>query len=50
MLELASSNDPADTPGDQPACDLPPRATIYAAPDDLTQVADWLQERTADGV
>jgi hypothetical protein len=54
-LELASNDHPADAPGDQP-----PRARSaavaraaawldYAVPDDLTQVADRLQERTADG-
>jgi hypothetical protein len=56
MLALASSDDPADTPGDQPArarCAAMRAAAAchdFAAPDDLTHAAAWLQERTADGV
>jgi len=48
VLELASSDDLADAPGDQLArhrCAAVRRAAAcldYAVPDDLTQVADWL--------
>jgi len=55
VLELASSDDLADAPSDQPA--RARRAAVrraaacldYAVPHDFTQVADWLQQRTADG-
>jgi hypothetical protein len=55
VLELASSDDLADAPGDQLA--RARRAAVrraaacldYAVPDDFTQVADWLQQRAADG-
>ena len=53
--KLASSDDLADAPGDQLArarCAAVRRAAAcldYAVPDDFTQVADWLQQRAADG-
>jgi hypothetical protein len=53
--QLASSDDPADAVGDHLARArraAVPRAAAcldHAVPDDFTQVADWLQQRTADG-
>jgi hypothetical protein len=32
---------------DAPLCDAPPRSLECAVPDDVTQVADWLQQRAA---
>ena len=55
VLELASSDDLADAVGDQldgARCGAVRHADAcldYAAPDDLTHVADWLQQRAADG-
>jgi hypothetical protein len=55
VRELASSDDLADAPGDQLArarCAAVPRAAVcldYEVVDDFTRVADWLQERAADG-
>jgi hypothetical protein len=55
VLELALSDDLADAIADQLArarCAAVPRAAACldcAVPDDLTHVADRLQERAADG-
>jgi hypothetical protein len=56
VLELASNDDLADNAlGDQlasPRCAAARRAAARldcAAPNDFTHVADWLQERAADG-
>jgi hypothetical protein len=55
MLELASSGDLADAVGDQldgARCGAVRRADAcldYAVPDDFPDVADWLQQRAADG-
>src|SRR5439155_24233269 len=54
VLELALGDDRADAVGDQLArarCAAVPRAAacLEAVPDDLTEVADRLRERAADG-
>jgi hypothetical protein len=55
VRELASSDDLADAPGDHLArarCVAVRRAAAcldYEVADDFTQVADWLQQRAADG-
>jgi len=55
VVELATSDDLADAPGDQldrARCGAVRRADAcldYAVPDDFTRAADWLQQRAADG-
>ncbi len=53
VLELASNDDLAAAPGGQPArsrrtAGRSAACLDYAVPDDFTEVANWLQERTAD--
>jgi hypothetical protein len=55
VFELASSDDLADAISDQlararrAAARRAAACLDYAVPDDFTQVADWLQQRAADG-